>query len=283
MQKNINKYNKNMKNIEREMSWISKKRERFIKIHHSIDKTEKELYTDGYISLSLKYNEVENISKYVLKKWDFIIEEYDYIWEIILLENWDEVFFAKIWNKSMYVRLKSGKNIWWEFDEVGNIQKWFDGNEYFLAKKSEKEIYVSFLSRISVWWEFDEVGDIYNVWNTMKVFQVKKWGKSSYINLSNGKIIWWSFDYVWSIKQQAGKYIFRVIQWKKMMYIDFYTEQNIWWEFDKIWRKFITDSTGIVYFEWIVWDKKLKINILNGENIDTVGNKIMKILQTKIL
>lgn len=272
-----------MKKIEEKILWIRNEPDRFIKIDNSFDDEDKELFNNGFISINKIYDAEIKKSKYVLKRGETLLWEFDFIGNIVILKNWDEVFYAKIWEKSMFVRLKSWKNIGWEFDQVGKIKEGKNGNEYFLAKKDEKESYINFSSRLPVGWEFDHVWSIYSVYETWKVFQAKNWEKQYYIDLNTGKNIGWEFDYVGTVKKEWKVFVFRAIRGDKMMYIDFNTWLPVWWEFDKVSQTFWIDKNGVIFFEWLIGEKKLKINIQTGEQINTIGNAIKETLSMNVM
>lgn len=272
-----------MKKIEERILWIPNEPDRFIKIDNSFDEEEKELFNNGFISINKIYIEKEKKSKYVLKRWETLLWEFDFIGNIVILKTGDEVFYAKIWEKCMFVRLKSWKNIGWEFDQVGKIKEWKNGNEYFLAKKDDKESYISFSSRLPTGWEFDRVGSIYTVYETEKVFQAKNGQKQYYIDLTTGKSIGWEFDYVGTVKKEWKVFVFRAIRANKMMYIDFNSWLPIGWEFDKVSQSFGVDKKGVKFFEWLIWEKKSKINIETWEQINTIGNAIKDTLSMNVI
>lgn len=272
-----------MDKIEEKILWIRNEPDRFIKLDNSFDAEEKELFNNGFISINKIYLEDEKKSKYVLKRWETPLGEFDFIGNIVILKTGDEVFYAKIWEKSMFVRLKSWKNIGWEFDQVGKIKEGKNGNEYFLAKNENKESYISFSSRLPVGWEFDQVGSISTVYDSIKIFQAKNGQKQYYIDLNTGKSIGWEFDYVGTIKKSWKVFVFRAIRGDKMMYIDFNTWLPVGWEFDKVSQSFGVDKKWVIFFEWLTWEKKVKINIETGEQLNTIGNAIKETLSMNVM
>lgn len=269
-----------MKYIERKLIWTPSDPDRFIIIDNSLYGSDWEVFTDG--TFSIQRTSIENKIKFILKRWEIILWEYDFVWNIIKLKAWDDIFYAKIWEKSMFIRLKTGKNIAWEFDKIWKIREGMGNNEYFLAKNWWNEMYVSFLSRLPVWWEFDKVWNVFDV-EVMKVFFAQKNDKMFYINIDNGANIWWEFDYAGTVKQEAWVSFFRAIRWWKMMYIDFKTGLPIWGEYDKVSQTIHKNKEWKRYFEAMLGDKKLFISIISWEQLNTLWNAIKQTLSMNVM
>ncbi len=112
---------------------------------------------------------------------------YDKVRKIENWVNWDKVFWAKIWDKEMYISMKTWKPIWWEYDKVRKIEDWVNWDKVFWAKIWDKEMYVLLNTWKPIWWEYDEIWDIEEWLNWNKVFIAKKWKECVYVSMSTWK------------------------------------------------------------------------------------------------
>lgn len=235
---------------------------------------------DWYFFIKITHH---NWERFIFRRNEQILGEYDKIGSLITLKSWDKIFYARDWVNAMFVRYKNWSEIWWKFLEVWQIQDGNNEDEVFFTKTPVSQAYYSFLSRLPIWWEFDKVWQIQCLENWRKLFYAEKKCKKMYVDLKLLWPVWWEFDVIWNIKFIDWIYCFAWKVGDKMMYINIETWKPIWWEFDKVWKIHLNQKTKKHYFEAYLWKKKLKIDLVSWEKLTDFGTKILGILNKKII
>lgn len=146
---------------------------------------------DNWIEIYTFGGNPKNLNSYLVVNWKILREFSWFDANNITKLNGNIYIKVNIWNSWAYINCTTWNSVYWEFDNVWEIQDWVDGDKVFWAKRWNRQMYISLRTWKPIEMEFDKAGPLQKWADWDIVFKVKYGSSETYVSLKENWLFLW--------------------------------------------------------------------------------------------